>query len=47
MVKQFPIRLDEELAKRIKIICIKKGTSFQETAKELLVKWVEENEGNA
>jgi len=45
MLKQVPIRLEEDFVKRIKIICIKKGITFQDVAKMLLEKWVEENEG--
>jgi len=47
MLKQVPIRLDEEFAKRIKIICAKKGITFQDVTKTLLEKWVKENEGDA
>lgn len=45
MIKQVPIRLEEDFVKRIKIICINKGLTFQDVAKMLFEKWVEENEG--
>lgn len=45
MLKQVPIRLEEDFVKQIKIICVKKGVTFQEVAKKLFEKWVEDNEG--
>ena len=39
------IRLEEEFLKRVKIICVKKGITFQDAVKMLLEKWVEESEG--
>ena len=44
MLKQVPVRLEEELVKQIKRICIEKGMTFQDAAKVSLEKWVEDNE---
>lgn len=42
-LKQTTIRLEAELLKDIKFICLQKDTSLQEVATHLLTKWVEEN----
>ena len=47
MLKQVPVRLEEDFVKRVKILCIQKGISFQEIVKVLLEKWLEENEGKS
>lgn len=47
MLKQVPVRLEEDFVKRVKILCIQKGISFQEIVKMLLEKWLEENEGKS
>jgi predicted DNA binding CopG/RHH family protein len=44
-LKQINVRLDEELLKKIKIICVTKELTLQEVVNTLLEKWVKENEG--
>ena len=44
MLKQVPIRLEEEFIKRVKRICIDKGVTFQDVGRKLFEKWVKENE---
>jgi len=46
MLKQVPIRLEEEFVKRIKKICLVKGMTFQDAAKVSLEKWVKDNESS-
>jgi hypothetical protein len=42
-LKQTTIRLEADLLREIKFICLKKDTSLQEVTTQLLAKWVEEN----
>jgi len=47
MLKQVSIRIDDELIKQVKKVCIDKGITVQDATKMLYEKWVKENEGNA
>lgn len=44
MLKQVSLRLEEELVKRIKKICIDKGITFQEAVRTSLEKMDKDNE---
>ena len=46
MLKQVPIRLEEEFVLKIKMICLVKGMTFQDAAKVSLEKWVKDNESS-
>ena len=43
-IKQVPIRLDDELHKKLKIITIQNDTTIQKIVEEFLRKYVEENQ---
>lgn len=42
-MKQVNIRLDDELLKDVKILCVRKGMTLQGAIMVLLEKWVREN----
>jgi len=44
MLKQLNIRLEDELIKKVKVLCIKKDVNIQDTVKSLLELWVKDNE---
>jgi len=46
MLKQVPVRLEEELVKQVKRICIEKGMTFQDAAKQAIEKWTKDNESS-
>jgi len=46
VLKLVAVRLDEELIKEVKKICIDEGKTFQDTVKELLEKLVRDNESS-
>ena len=44
IIKQVPIRIDDELHKKLKIITIKNDTTIQKIVEEFLKKYVEQHQ---
>lgn len=42
-MKQVNVRIEEEQHKKIKIVCIKKGITFQKAIEEAFTLWLIEN----
>jgi predicted DNA binding CopG/RHH family protein len=43
-MKQLCARLEESLARQLKITCAKKGITVQDAVKQALEKWLKEND---